>query len=128
MSKILGLHLEAFYEPTMRKSRAKGFHTKSYVASAFIPTGSGLAELPNPADAVGYCNHSCPNLQLRQRCQAARCLYYVATQQLKRFPMFSLLALYLSYRKHAAQASAVSPQPVSSTAQDLAPTALPLAA
>ncbi|WP_262408741.1 hypothetical protein [Sphingomonas sp. JC676] len=41
--------------------------------------------------------------------------------------MFSLLALYLSYRKQAAEAAAVSPQPVPS-AQDLAPAVLPLAA
>ncbi len=42
--------------------------------------------------------------------------------------MFSLLALYLSYRKHVAEAAAVSAQPVPSHVQDLAPAALPLAA
>ncbi|MET0307601.1 MAG: hypothetical protein ABW023_02740 [Sphingomonas sp.] len=42
--------------------------------------------------------------------------------------MFSLVVLYFSYRKLAAEASATSAQPVSSIAQDLAPAALPLAA
>jgi hypothetical protein len=42
--------------------------------------------------------------------------------------MFSLLALYLSYRKQTAQAAVLSPQPVQSHVQDLVPAALPLAA
>jgi len=42
--------------------------------------------------------------------------------------MFSLLALYLAYRKQAAQAAAISSQPVVPATQDLAPAVLPLAA
>lgn len=42
--------------------------------------------------------------------------------------MFSLIALYFSYRKQAAAASAANAQPAPSHAQDLAPAALPLAA
>ena len=42
--------------------------------------------------------------------------------------MFSLIALYFSYRKQAAIAASVHPQAIPSHAQDLAPAALPLAA
>ena len=41
--------------------------------------------------------------------------------------MFSLIALYLSYRKLSAEASIANPQ-AAATAQDLAPIALSLAA
>jgi hypothetical protein len=42
--------------------------------------------------------------------------------------MFSLVALYLSYRKQVADASAARALPVVAAPQDLAPVALPLAA
>jgi hypothetical protein len=49
-------------------------------------------------------------------------------QQSKRFPMFSLIALYLSYRKQAAEAPARIAQPTPSRAQKPAPDILALAA